>query len=69
MIPTGSDDNDRTGASPVHCKGGEAPVCALRRRSDWQNANANVKNCFAPFDSARFLSIMIVNDVHVEVNE
>ena len=67
MIPTGSDDNDRTGASPVHCKGGEAPVCALRRRSACQNAN--VKNRFTPLDSVRGLSIMIVNDVHIEVNE
>ena len=67
MIPTVSDDNDRTGASPVHCKSGEAPVCALRRRSDWQNAN--VKNRFTPIDSARGLSIMIMNNVHIEVNE
>lgn len=67
MIPTVSDDNDRTGASPVRCKGGEASVCALRRRSDCQNAN--VKNRFTPIDSARGLSIMMVNDVHIEVNE
>ena len=67
MIPTVSEDNDRTGASPVHCKSGEAPVCALRRRCDCQNAN--VKNRFAPIDSVRGLSIMIMNDVHIEVNE
>lgn len=67
MIPNGSDDNDRTGALPVRCKGGEAPVCALRRRCACQNAN--VKNRFAPLDSVRFFSIMIVNDVHIEVNE
>lgn len=67
MIPTVSDDNDRTGALPVRCKGGEAPVCALRRRSDCQNAN--VKNRFTHIDSARVLSIMIMNDVHIEVNE
>lgn len=67
MIPTASDDNDRTGASPVRCNGGEASVCALRRRSDCQNAN--VKNRFAPIDSARGLSIMIVNDVYIGVNE
>lgn len=67
MIPTVSDDNDRTGASPVRCKCSEASVCALRRRSDCQNAN--VKNRFTPIDSARVLSIMIMNDVHIEVNE
>ena len=67
MIPTVSDDNDRTGAPPVRCKGGEAPVCALRRRSDCQNAN--VKKSLYHLDSVRGLSIMIVNDVHVEVNE
>ena len=67
MIPTVSDDNDRTGASPVRCKGGEAPVCALRRRSACQNVKE--KNRFAPIDSVRGLSIMIMNDVHVEVNE
>ena len=66
MIPTVSDDNDRTGASPVRCKG-EAPVCALRRRSDCQNVN--VKNRLTPIDSARVLSIMIMNNVHIEVNE
>ena len=67
MIPTVSDDNDRTGASPVRCKSGEAPVCALRRRSACQNVNE--KNRFALLDSVRGLSIMIVNDVHIEVNE
>ena len=67
MIPTVSDDNDRTGASPVRCKGGEAPVCALRRRSDCQNAN--VKKSLYHLDGVRGSSIMIVNDVHVEVNE
>lgn len=67
MIPTVSDDNDRTGASPVRCKGGEASVCALRRRSDCQNAN--VKKSLYHLDSVRVLSIMIMNNVHIGVNE